>query len=978
MTRLDVTAPLQLQAPKDGWGCDLDALLAGVDEVIDQVNVPHLQRLFTASNFAAEQLTKHPDWLPHIADDSLYPAGAPTRDFDALLRQTLTGEEDEDAFNRALRLFRHREQVRFIYREFNGLAPLAETTAELSALASCLLNAALAWHYPRLCEQLGAPIGRASGKPQPMVVLGMGKLGAWELNLSSDIDLIFAFPESGETNGARALDNQQFFTRLGQRLIKSLDTLTAEGFCFRVDMRLRPHGDSGALVSNFNAVEDYYQTQGRDWERFAMIKARPVAWVGEGGAVAAEKLMALLTPFTYRRYVDFSAFDSLRNMKNLISREVQRKGLQDDVKLGGGGIREVEFVGQAFQLIRGGRDMALRERRVLPLLNLLAEWELLPPRAAEDLAGAYVFLRHTEHALQALDDRQTQSLPAEPAAQQRLARVMGFADWPAFYAVLSKHRARVHEEFKAVIASPDDEDEAAEETDIQHWADFLAGLHKTGQGVDAEQAQAWLEALGFDAPAAVLSQLQDLYGLRALAMMQASGRDRFDHFMPRLMAVLAQTSASAETLQRVLKLVVAVLRRSAYLVLLIENPAALAQLVTLCAASPWIADQLSRHPALLDELLDTHSLYHPPNRAELTDELRQATLRINRDDLEAQMEALRYFKLAHGLRVAASEVAGVLPLMKVSDYLTWLAEAILDYVQQLAWELMVARHGYPVVAGNAVTEPEFIVVGYGKLGGIELGHGSDLDLVFVHNTDINGYTDGERSLDNQSFYTRMGQKIIHILNTQTISGQVYEVDMRLRPSGNSGLLVTSLTAFEKYQRNEAWTWEHQALVRARVVCGEAALARRFEQLRLELLCQPRDLAKLAADVVAMREKMRASLGCTKAGLFHLKQDAGGIVDIEFMVQYAALAWAHQVPALVRYSDNIRILGCLEEADLMAADDVASLIRAYKAYRSTGHALALQRQAVTLEDSQFRTERAAVTDLWQRLFGPVTETKPPGS
>ncbi|MBB3170009.1 bifunctional [glutamate--ammonia ligase]-adenylyl-L-tyrosine phosphorylase/[glutamate--ammonia-ligase] adenylyltransferase [Simiduia aestuariiviva] len=932
-----------------------------------------LQRLLHASNFAAETLKKHPEWLSQVMDDSDQPNG----NFDARLAAEISAEDEEETFNRRLRWFRHREQIRIIYREFNGLAPLAETTADLSALASCLLNAALAWHYPRLCDQLGQPIGRHSGKPQPMVVLGMGKLGAWELNLSSDIDLIFAFPEAGETNGARALDNQQFFTRLGQRLIKSLDTVTVDGFCFRMDMRLRPHGDSGALVSNFNAIEDYYQTQGRDWERFAMIKARPVAWVGEGGTAAADHLMALLMPFTYRRYVDFSAFDSLRNMKNLISREVQRKGLDEDVKLGAGGIREVEFVGQAFQLIRGGRDVELRERRVLPLLTLLADWELLPADSAKHLADAYVFLRHTEHALQALADRQTQSLPVGDAEQARLAQVMGFDSWQGFYDQLAVHRRRVHEEFKAVIADPDDEDEAAEETDIQRWQDFLMGLHKPQQDADGAPAAGWLAEQGFDAPAEVYGQLRDLYSQRALRMMQASGRDRFDHFMPRLMALLAQESPHLETLQRVLKLVVAVLRRSAYLVLLIENPAALAQLVKLCAASPWIADQLSRHPALLDELLDTRSLYHPPNREELADELRQATLRINRDDLEAQMEALRYFRLAHGLRVAASEVAGVLPLMKVSDYLTWLAEAILDYVQQLVWEQMVARHGYPVVAGNPVLAPEFIVVGYGKLGGIELGHGSDLDLVFVHDTELNGYTDGERSLDNPSFYTRMGQKIIHILNTQTISGQVYEVDMRLRPSGNSGLLVTSLNAFEKYQRNEAWTWEHQALVRARVVCGAPALAARFEALRVALLCQPRDLTKLAQEVVAMREKMRTSLGSGRAQGFHLKQDAGGIVDIEFMVQYAALAWAHQVPALVRYSDNIRILGCLEEANLMAADDVASLIRAYKAYRSTGHALALQRQSVTLDDSQFCTERAAVIDLWQRLFGPVTETQSPG-
>ena len=964
MSRLDV--PQDLCASSTQYDELVNKLLHEKTET--RIDRDTLIRLFSASNFAAEKLSQFPQWLTHIADQSV----SPSCDYAGNFSAQLSGSETEDVFNRALRHFRHREIIRIIYREFNGLSSLAETTAELTELASALISVSLAWHYPKLCEQYGTPTGRHSGLPQPMVVLGMGKLGAWELNLSSDIDLIFAFPEAGETHfsadakAKRNIDNQQFFIKLGQRLIKSLDTVTVDGFCFRIDMRLRPHGDSGALVSNFNAVEDYYQTQGRDWERFAMIKARPVAWVGEGGKQAADKLMALLTPFTYRKYVDFSAFDSLRSMKTMISREVHRKGLQEDVKLGAGGIREVEFIGQAFQLIRGGRDPQLRERRVLPLLALLAEWQLIPIASQQGLSRAYEFLRHTEHAIQAFADKQSQSLPMEPALQGRLAWVMGFETWDSFYQTLEQHRQLVHQEFKAVIANPDDEDDAAEESDIVQWQGFLADMP------DQASAEIWLTECGFDHPGEIYKHLKDLYGQRALSMMQASGRDRFDRFMPRLMAMLQQASPKAASLQRVLNLVVAVLRRSAYLVLLIENPGALAQLVKLCAASEWIADQLSKHPALLDELIDPRSLYSPPDRSQLADELRQATLRINRDDLEAQMEALRYFRMAHGLRVAASEVAGVLPLMKVSDYLTWLAEAVLEYVQQLTWELMVARHGYPAQSSDPTLlaeTAEFIVVGYGKLGGIELGHGSDLDLVFVHDTDITGQTDGERSIDNQTFYTRMGQKMIHILNTQTVSGQLYEVDMRLRPSGNSGMLVTSLNAFEKYQRGEAWTWEQQALVRGRVVCGNGALAQKFEQLRLDLLCVPRDLTKLAEDVVNMREKMRTSLGSGNKAGFHLKQDAGGIVDIEFMVQYAALAWAHQVPALVRYSDNIRILGCLEDANLMAAEDVASLIRAYKAYRSMGHALALQRQSVTLDDSQFRPERTEVEAIWQRLLGP---------
>ena len=928
---------------------------------------PTLDYLLAGSEFLAQTCISRPDFLLQLLESKAITA-VQTQGQLSAMREALLCSDTDAALDRQLREIRNRAMVRLIWRDFTRLATMQETTAELSALAEVLIGAALEWHYRALIQRFGRPRGHSSGKEQPLVVLGMGKLGAGELNLSSDIDLIFAFPESGETDGEKCLSNQEFFVRLGQKLIKSLDAPTADGFVFRVDMRLRPHGDSGALVQSFDALENYYQSHGRDWERYAMIKARPVAWCGVNGRTAAQELMRLLEPFTYRQYVDYSVIESLRDMKGLINRQVQRKGMDLDVKLGTGGIREVEFVVQMFQLIRGGRDMALRERQVCRLLPRLAAAGCLPLSTTEVLHQAYVFLRNTEHAIQGYADRQTQALPQDEEGQLRLAWVMGYPQWKDFYVALEQHRQRVNAEFQSVIADPDD-DSKLRDVPLEEWLELWKA------DTDEARGLAILAGKQIAAGEQVLQHLRELQRSRPVMAMQASSRSRLDAFMSRLLYLLAEEKnlAFAEVLVRLLPFIQAVVRRSAYLVLLMENPTGLVQLIRLSAASPWIADQLVEHPILLDELLTPESLYAPPNKAALADEMRREVLRLPWDDLEGHMEALRYFRSAHALRVAASEVTNALPLMKASDYLTDLAEVILAHVLLLAWENMVARHGYPRNRdGQPETSPRLIVVGYGKLGGIELAHGSDLDLVFIHDTDSNGTTSGERGVDNLTFYTRLGQRMIHILGAQTLSGKLYEVDMRLRPSGNSGMLVTSLTAFEKYQCNEAWTWEHQALVRARAVAGEQDLAERFAAVRRLVLARQRDLHRLREEVVAMREKMRTHLG-SKAGedtLFHIKQDAGGIVDIEFMVQYAVLAWAHKAPALTQYTDNIRILETLEQADLLSVEDAAQLIEAYKAYRSTGHRLALQHQKAVLQDSEiFAEERSQVVAQWQRLLHP---------
>jgi len=927
-------------------------------------------RVCAASDFVSEQVSRDPELLLQLAESGLLERSLKAGEMRAVLAELLSDCPDEESLANRLRRFRNRQQVRIIWRDLTRQADLAETCGDLSDMADACIDLAYQWLYERHCEQFGVPTGRRSGEAQQMVILGMGKLGARELNLSSDIDLIFGYPEGGETVGTkRSLDNQEFFIRLGQRLIKALDAPTLDGFVFRVDMRLRPYGSSGSLVLSFNALEQYYQDQGRDWERYAMIKARVVG----GSEAAGKELLEMLRPFVYRRYLDFSAIDALRTMKQLIQQEVRRKGMAANIKLGSGGIREVEFIAQAFQLIHGGRDLSLQQRPLLKVLTTLAGQGYLPPAAVEELREAYEFLRYTEHALQAIDDRQTQMLPDNQTDCDRVALIMGFGDWEAFHQQLLHWRGRVDWHFRQVIADPDEDENAEGESLVGgEW------LPLWEQDWDEEFACRQLSDAGFRDGQAACQRLASLRSGNQVRTMQRLGRERLDAFIPRLLAQAVEQDDPDLVLERVLPLVEAVARRSAYLVLLTENPGALQRLLELCAGSPWIAEQIARFPLLLDELLNAGRLFSPPLAPELAAELRERLARIPEDDLEQQMEALRHFKLAHRLRVAASEIAGTLPLMKVSDYLTWLAEAILEEVLALAWRHTVARHGQPRRADGSLCDPAFIILGYGKVGGIELGHGSDLDLVFIHDGDPNAETDGAKPIDGAQFFTRLGQRIIHLLTTQTTSGQLYEVDMRLRPSGVSGLLVSSLNAFSRYQSEEAWTWEHQALVRARVLVGCPQLAKDFENVRASVLGRSRDLEQLRGEVSEMRTKMRDNLGTrsTQAGTadkaflaegeFNLKQDAGGIVDIEFMVQYAALAWSHQHPQLLRYTDNIRILDGLEQAGLMTGDEVRLLQDAYKAYRAAAHRQSLQKLPGVVSGDQFHDERRAVMRIWREL------------
>ncbi len=912
--------------------------------------VASLPSVWAGSDFVMKTSLRHPDWLRDGGVE------APQVDHQAL-SALLEAVSDEAELQRQLRLYRNQQMLRIIWRDLAGWADLRETLRELSELAAACIDAALARLYDWQCEALGAPQD-SDGHPLGMVVLGMGKLGAGELNLSSDIDLIFAYREEGEiTHNGQSLSHAQFFTRLGQALIRALDAVTAEGFVFRVDMRLRPFGESGPLAASFSAMENYYLIHGRDWERYAMIKAQVVA----GDRPAGAQLMAMLRPFVYRRYLDFGAYESLREMKAMVMREVRRKDMVDNIKLGVGGIREVEFIAQLFQLIRGGQDRELQTPSLFAVFARLREQDYLPETTVDALLQAYAFLRRSENRLQAWTDSQTHVLPTEPQAQLRLAFSMGYAGWTAYSAALEQQRQSVHRHFAEVFDAP----QAEEPHDSPQAA--LDTLWQSGLG-DEAGALAQLAEAGFTDSGEILRRLRMLRNGRRYLSLPDKSRRRFDRLMPLMLGACGQTANPDAALARVLDLLEQIARRSVYMALLVEYPLALSQLVKLCSASPWIARYLARQPLLLDELLDPRSLYAPPDKATLQAELEQRMAHCEAGDLEQAMDSLRHFHHSNVLRVAAADQIGALALMKVSDHLSWIAEVVLAAALDLAWRDLVARHGepdcYPASQAQAA-DKGFAIIAYGKLGGLELGYGSDLDLVFLHaceNSEL--MTNGEQPLPLPVFYARLGQRLIHILTAHTPAGVLYEIDMRLRPDGASGTLVSSLDSYARYQKNKAWIWEHQALVRARFVAGDAQLCGRFAEIRRAVLCQPRDEKSLREDILSMRRRMRDELQKKAAGQFDLKQGAGGIVDIEFMVQFAVLAGAQAHPSLIEFTDTIRLLEGMGENGLMAVADTALLTDAYQQYRGRLHRLALQEQGRLVAESEFVDLREAVARIWR--------------
>lgn len=841
---------------------------------------------------------------------------------------TLSPVDDKQALYRTLRQLRQRTLATLIVRDLAGWADVAEVTRTMTQLAEFAVRGALEWITRDLQGTLGTP-RNAAGEAQALLVMGMGKLGGAELNVSSDIDLVFIYPEEGETDGPRRISNHEYFSRVGRQLIAALSEHTADGFVFRVDMRLRPYGDAGPLAMSFDMLENYLVTQGREWERYAWIKARAIT--GD----AADALMALVRPFIYRRHLDFSAFASMRDLHSQIRREVERRDRADDIKLGRGGIREIEFIAQLFQLIRGGQDAALRLQPTLDVLQLLAQRELLPATVPAELSQAYVFLRNLEHRLQYIDDQQTHVVPADVAVRDKLARGMGLADAAAFEAALHGHRQTVARQFDLLFA------------DSRGGEHALAALWTQAAGSAAVAEQ--LGELGFAHPAELQVRLAQLRSSARYRQMPAASQSRLDRLAPYAIEMAAAGSNRDATLERLLQFLESVSRRESYLALLEEYPQACQMLAGLMRASPWVAQYLTQHPILLDELLDARTMYAAPDWRAQALALRQS-LDTASDDTEKQMDMLRHFKHAQTLRMVAQDLAGGLALETLSDHLSDIASIVLAQALRLAWQSIRQRHR---------EAPAFAIIGYGKLGGKELGYASDLDLVFLFDDD---------APEAPQNYARLAQRMNTWVTSTTAAGQLYDTDLRLRPDGASGLTVSQFEGFRRYQQQQAWVWEHQALSRARFVAGDAAIGGRFESLRCEILRLPRDPPVLRKEVIAMREKMHAAHP-NKTPLFDLKHDRGGIVDIEFIVQYLVLAHASRHAGLTGNIGNLALLKLAAQLGLIDAAAADAAHAAYREFRRLQHALRLQGESFArVPRESVEKHLAAVCALWQQVLG----------
>jgi glutamate-ammonia-ligase adenylyltransferase len=918
-------------------------------------------RVCSLSDYVHQSTLQHADIVGELIGSGdlvqQYESETQSLKFKQSLNQPLQIKE----FDSRLRRIRRREMVRIIFRDFSRIANLVETTRDLSDLAECSIDTALDYHFRNNCTKLGVPKSQ-EGVAQKMCVLALGKLGAKELNLSSDIDLIFLYDRPGfaVSESGKEISNQEFFLRTSRQLIASLDNRTEEGFVFRVDMRLRPYGESSALILHWAAMEKYFLEQGRDWERYAFIKARAVG----GDLDLGVEFLSWLKPFVYRRHLDYGAIESLREMKRLIDRQVEIKEIKEDLKLGVGGIREIEFITQANQLIFGGNHAELQERGLLSALKTVGKLGFLPKESVDSMADAYVFLRNSEHAIQGEADRQTQKLPESELSRSRLAEVMGFPDWLAYMDSLNHHRQIVRDCFSTLMSANQAETEYLVEADLI-WK-------KVWGEPNSSQTVELLGRTEFEAPERVSQLLGDTSN--KVAELQDIGQERINKLMPYLLKLIEAQRSPDTTLERLLPIVESILRRSTYLAYLLENADALKRMVDLCAMSPWVAMQLKAYPILLYELSGRQSEDVSFDKQILASQLNNMMKVLEDHDLEAQMDTLRQFKHAAVLRVAVFELLDLLPVMKASDALTFIAEIVLQKAYELAWNQLVLKHGSPR-GGDESGVARFAIAAYGKLGGVELAYGSDLDLVFLVDGDMRGNTDGEKVINNNVFFVRLAQRLIHIVTSMTRFGVLYEVDMRLRPSGNKGPMVSTITEFERYQREEAWTWEHQALVRSRFVAGDEVLGDRFTDLRRQLLALQRDNDKLRGDVVEMREKMRESLSSktTEEELkgdhanallsFDLKHDLGAIVDIEFMVQYAVLAGAHEYESLTRWTDKMRLLDELGEIGLFSPEEVDLLQDAYLAYRSVVHYQWLGGEMTSF--SQLQEFRQAVVTLWHK-------------
>lgn len=893
--------------------------------------------------------------------------------FDTLQSQlslALSDSKDEYQAFQIIREFRQLNMLKIAWHDFQQNQSIEESLTATSQLANILINAAYAYVYEQHVTRYGEPENK-----QQLLIIGMGKLGGNELNFSSDIDLIFAYPTSGNTlHHRKPIEHQVFFIRLAQKLIKMLDQTTQDGRVFRVDMRLRPMGESGPLVLPFAAFESYYMEQGRQWERFAMQKMRII-----NDTEFNDELEKIITPFVYRKYVDFTTLDSIREMKHLIETEVRRRQITNNIKLGKGGIREVEFFIQSLQLIHAGRDTTCQVSSILLAMEKLEAAELLSKEIHQQLRQDYLLLRKVEHYLQAFNDEQTQTLPALEPQQQKLCQLLGCESTQEYLGLIDQCTSRINDVFASLVedanknnCATEDQGAATIYEDIWHVAMNLDELqHALNHEIDHVNHQ----HLSKQSVQLLHEHIVKFRTKTERGGVSARGLKSINKLLPLLLQEFDTYNDSfyQDQIVGVFNILNTILGRVTYLDLLLEHPDVRKRLYLLCKKSPWISEQISQYPLLLDELL--HPVYLskqsqslPVWKAECADDLRQIMLRVDTTDIEAVMDRLREFKHVNQLRISAADISGTLAINQVSDRLTVLAEVLLEEVIAYAWQQVSELYGAP--QGNLENEKSIAVIAYGKFGGLELSYGSDLDLVFLHNADLKQNTDESgtrKQISNQEFYIKLVQRICHICTTKTYNGILYEIDLRLRPSGNSGLLVSHIESFYEYQQSKAWTWEHQALVRSRAVCATHSLLQRFNVIRNSLLNQQRDPEKLRQEVADMRNKMRQHLHKKVEHKIDLKQAHGGIVDIEFMVQYWILANTHQYPKLSEWSDNLRLLGSLQTIGIIDETLERNLVDAYLTIRHASHRLQLAKQQYARQGKKLSASMSVVNTAFKQLF-----------
>ncbi len=891
-----------------------------------------LERMFHASRYAARLCAANPSLI-----DDLREHGGKEMLINEIAMQTVSDKNAGDlnlssALNTRLRQLRQRTMLRLIYRDINGLADLGEVVTTISALADVVLITALDFHQHQVAEKFGLSAAARADDRAKLLIIGMGKLGAHELNVSSDIDLIFVHAADGEATAEKSW--HEFHTEVGKRVIRSIDDVTEDGFVFRVDMRLRPYGASGALVVSLAGLETYFRTQARPWERYAWLKARAIT----GAASTIHDLGRMVTPFVYRRYHDYGAIEEMRDIHNQIRAEATKRNRLNDIKVGPGGIREAEFVVQMHQLIRGGREHRLQIASTRESLNVIASLGLIEAARVDRLREAYIFLRNLEHRLQYADDAQTQALPVNEIEQRRIAEAMNFVDWAAFCSALKTHRDCVTAEFENVFAKPLDE---AKKPNVVRATSLEANIHavfgeyhldeKTTKEI-AARVGAWVRA-------------------SRTATLSTKVRARLEALIPLALRAAFAHDASSATAFRLFDLLDAIDKRETYLALLSEHPSVLNRVARIAAKSAWAADFMKKHPVLLDALLHHKNtvIDWPAER----ENLRQQSVRLA-TDTEALYELLRHTKQVITLKLNIADIEGRMSVMALSDGLSMLADMLLEATLKLAWQSMKVADN-PIPTG-------FAIIGYGKLGSKELGYASDLDLVFLY--------DENSGIANEK-YAKLAQRLSSWLNTMTAGGVLYETDLRLRPDGASGMLVSSLGAFRGYQFTRAWTWEHQALTRARWCAGDLALAAPFEAIRDEVLSKPRDREKLRFEIVEMRDKMRVEKDKPDKDRPHqieLKHTRGGIVDVEFIVQYLILAYSREHPDFLKNLGNFALLMRAGALGIFDEDIAAQVAKAYLVYREQQHLARNNNQLKTwVAVDALSDERHAVIAAWNALF-----------